>query len=138
MKIYYKKSNGYLCYRYPYDLVAEDDDPYIEVTPEEAEQTLMCEEGKTWAVIDGKLQIIDHVETQNTPEYKISQLNLNISIEQEFLTKTDYVIVKLQEAQLEDEEEYQALKLKYADILAKRKQSRKLINEWEEKLAKLQ
>lgn len=138
MKVYYKKSNGYLCYRYPYDLVAEDDDPYIEVTQEETEQTLLCEVGKTWAVIDGKLQIIDHVETQNTTEYKISKLNLDISVAKEYLGKTDYIIVKLQEAQLEDEEEYQTLRLKYADILAERKQARKSINEWEEELAKLQ
>ncbi len=47
MKLFYKKSNGYLCYRYPYDLQADEDDPYIEVTKEEADQTSICELGKT-------------------------------------------------------------------------------------------
>lgn len=138
MKVFYKKNNGYLCDRYPYDLKAEEIDPYIEISEEEYNQTLVCELGKSWAVIDGKLTVVDDEETQNSAEYKRIKFENAISVEQEFLTRTDYVIVKLQEAQLEDEEEYQALRLKYADILAKRKQARKSINEWEEELAKLQ
>ena len=129
MKVFYKKNNGYLCDRYPYDLKAEETDPYIEISEKEYNQTLFCELGKSWAVIDGKLTVVDDEETQNSAEYKRIKFENEISMKQEFLTQTDYVIVKLQEAQLEDEEGYQTLRLKYADILAERKQARKSINE---------
>lgn len=49
----------------------------------------------------------------------------------QYLTDTDYVIIKLQEAQLEDEEEYETLKVQYADILTKRKETRVKIRELE-------
>lgn len=47
-----------------------------------------------------------------------------------YLNETDYVVSKLQESQLVDsEEDYQALKAKYTDILKKRKEARTKINE---------
>lgn len=49
----------------------------------------------------------------------------------QYLTDTDYVITKLNELKLEDEDEYETEKAKYADILAKRKECRSKINELE-------
>ena len=46
-----------------------------------------------------------------------------------YLSDTDYVISKLNELKLEDEAEYEAEKIKYADILKKRKEARVKINE---------
>ena len=47
----------------------------------------------------------------------------------EYLASTDYVISKLNEAKIESEEEYQILKEKYQETLAKRAEARKRINE---------
>lgn len=46
-----------------------------------------------------------------------------------YLDSTDYVIAKLNELKLEDEAEYEKAKAEYADVLVRRKQSRKRINE---------
>ena len=48
-----------------------------------------------------------------------------------YLNDTDYVISKLNELKLEDDGEYESAKKEYADVLAKRKEARKRINEIE-------
>lgn len=48
---------------------------------------------------------------------------------EQYLSDTDYVVAKLNELRLDDEEEYEAAKDEYADVLAKRKAARKRINE---------
>ena len=49
----------------------------------------------------------------------------------QYLAQTDYVISKLNEAKIEDETLFESLKVKYADILNKRKEARAKINELE-------
>lgn len=50
----------------------------------------------------------------------------------EYLTSTDYVVSKLNELKLEDDEtEYVKSKADYADVLKKRKEARARINELE-------
>ena len=50
----------------------------------------------------------------------------------EYLTSTDYVVSKLNELKLEDDEtEYVKAKTEYADVLKKRKEARARINELE-------
>ena len=51
-----------------------------------------------------------------------------IGLEQ-YLADTDYVIAKLNELKLEDDAEYEAEKTNYAEVLTKRKEARKRINE---------
>lgn len=51
---------------------------------------------------------------------------------QAYLDETDYVITKLNELKLEDEDEYETEKTKYAEVLTKRKECRKKINELQE------
>ena len=131
IKIYYDKKTGYLCNRYPKDIEKTDDSPFIEVEEDLAEQTYAVEYGKFWKVVDGSLVIADDIETQATQEYKDLVKSNQINEYQQYLNDTDYVITKLNEAKIEDEELFNSLKEKYDEILTKRKEARAKINELE-------
>ena len=130
-KVYYDKKTGYLCNRYPKDIEKTDDSPFIEVEDEIEEQTYAVEFGKFWKVVDGSLVIGDDIETQATQEYKDLVRSNEINEYQQYLNDTDYVITKLNEAKIEDEELFNSLKEKYAEVLIKRKEARAKINELE-------
>ena len=130
-KVYYDKKTGYLCNRYPKDIEKTDDSPFIEVEDDIEEQTYAVEYGKFWKVVDGSLVIADDIETQATQEYKDLVRNNEINEYRQYLNDTDYVITKLNEAKIEDEELFNSLKEKYAEILIKRKEARAKINELE-------
>ena len=130
-KVYYDKKTGYLCNRYPKDIEKTDDSPFIEVEDDIEEQTYAVEYGKFWKVVDGSLVIADDVETQATQEYKDLVRSSLINEYRQYLNDTDYVITKLNEAKIEDEELFNSLKEKYAEILTKRKEARAKINELE-------
>ena len=132
-KIYYQKSTGFICHRYPYDYEPENENDFIETSAEEAEPTYQCPYGKIWAVKDGKPVLIDDEQVINTEEYKAEVKANEIATLKQYLSDTDYVISKLNELKLEDEAEYEAEKVKYADILKKRKEARAKINELEGK-----
>ena len=131
MKVYYDKETGYLCERYPKDIEVKEDTPFIELPEEEVEETYIVEYGKFWAVKDNKLVKVDDIELQATEEYKQEIKNNEIADLKNYLNNTDYVIAKLNEAKIEDEELFEELKVKYAEILTKRKQARARINELE-------
>ena len=133
IKIYYDKETGYLCNRYPKDIEVKKDTPFIEVDEEEADKTYCVEYGKFWAVSDNKLVKVDDVEVINSQEYKNMLKETEIDSLKQYLTETDYVITKLNEAKIEDEELFNSLKAEYSDILAKRKEARARINELEGK-----
>ena len=130
-KIYYDKKTGYLCNRYPKDIEKTDDSPFIEVEDDIEKQTYAVEYGKFWKVVDGSLVIGDDVETQATQEYKDLVRSNKINEYQQYLNDTDYVITKLNEAKIEDEDLFNSLKEKYAEVLTKRKEARAKINELE-------
>ena len=130
-KIYYDKKTGYLCNRYPKDIEKTDDSPFIEVEDEIEEQTYAVEYGKFWKVVDGSLVIGDDLETQATQEYKDLVRYNEINEYQQYLNDTDYIITKLNEAKIEDEDLFNSLKEKYAEVLTKRKEARAKINELE-------
>ena len=130
-KVYYDKKTGYLCNRYPKDIEKTEDSPFIEVEDDIEEQTYAVEYGKFWKVVDGSLVIGDDIETQATQEYKDLVRNNQINEYQQYLNDTDYVITKLNEAKIEDEELFNSLKEKYAEVLIKRKEARAKINELE-------
>ena len=132
-KVYYDKKTGYLCNRYPKDIEQTDDSPFIEVEDELEEQTYAVEYGKFWKVVDGSLVIADDIETQATQEYKDLVRSNEINEYQQYLNDTDYVITKLNEAKIEDENLFNSLKEKYAEVLTKRKEARAKINELEGK-----
>ena len=131
MKVYYDKETGYLCNRYPKDIEVKEDTPFIELPDEEVEETYIVEYGKFWAIKDNKLVKVDDIELQATEEYKQEIKNNEIADLKNYLDNTDYVIAKLNEAKIEDEELFEELKVKYAEILTKRKQARARINELE-------
>lgn len=128
-KIYYDKETGYLCNRYPKDIEKTDASPFIEVDDKDYEETFICPYGLFWAVKDGELKLVDDVEAQATEEYKTMALNKEITELQQYLTDTDYIITKLNEAKLEDDAEFDKLKAQYSEQLIKRKEARSKINE---------
>ncbi|MGM9968847.1 MAG: hypothetical protein ACI35S_00455 [Anaeroplasma sp.] len=132
MKVYYDKETGYLCERYPKDIEVKEDTPFIELPEEEVEETYIVEYGKFWAIKDNKLVKVDDVELQATEEYKQEIKNNEIADLKFYLDNTDYVITKLNEAKIEDEELFNQLKTKYSEILEKRKEARARINELEQ------
>ena len=130
-KIYYQKSTGFICYRYPYHYEPENENDIIEISADEAEPTYQCPYGKIWAIKDGKPVLIDDEKVINIEEYKAEvKANEKATLKQ-YLSDTDYVISKLNELKLEDEAEYEAEKAKYYDVLRKRKEARARINELE-------
>lgn len=134
IKIYYDKETGYLCNRYPKDIEVKKDTPFIEVNEEEADKTYCVEYGKFWAVRDNKLVKVDDVEVINSQEYKDMLKENEIDSLKQYLSETDYIITKLNEAKIEDEELFNQLKIEYSDILMKRKEARTRINELETNL----
>ena len=131
IKIYYDKETGYLCNRYPKDIEVKKDTPFVEVNEEEANKTYCVEYGKFWAVRDNKLVKVDDLEVINSQEYKDMLKENEIDSLKQYLSETDYVITKLNEAKIEDEELFNQLKIEYSDILMKRKKARTRINELE-------
>lgn len=137
MKIHYQKETGIVCERYPKDVPITDDCLEMEITDDEYQQTLQCDYGRMWAVKDGSLVVIDDEEIINSTEYKKYLLNAQLMQYKSYLSDTDYVISKLNELKLEDEDEYETEKANYADVLAKRKEARKKINEITKEIEKL-
>lgn len=136
-KIYYDKETGYLCNRYPKDIEKTDASPFIEVDDKDYEETFICPYGLFWAVKDGELKLVDDVEAQATEEYKTMALNKEITELQQYLTDTDYIITKLNEAKLEDDAEFDKLKAQYSEQLIKRKEARSKINELRKQLEEI-
>lgn len=128
MKIYYNKDTGIVCERYPKDLIVDDDCLELEVTDAEYEETLQCDYGKVWAVKNDILTKIDDEDVINTDEYRRLSLSAELNQYQTYLDTTDYIITKLNELKLEDDDSYETEKANYQDILSKRKEARTKIN----------
>lgn len=129
-KLYYDPVSGYICDRYPTDIPHTEDSPFIEVDDEVYGQTFSCEYGKTWAVINGELTIIEDTNVTSTPEYQRNLLENQIFLLQGFLVETDYVVLKLAEAQVSgDATKLAELKSRYADVLAQREQTRQQLSD---------
>ena len=130
VKIHYNK-NGDVCNRYPNNYPIDDENRYIEVSEEDEERTLGAPLGMKWHIDNGVLVLVDDQEMKNSEEYKQMIKENQLAELKQYLAETDYVITKLNEAKLEDEEEFNSLKLQYANILEKRKETRTKINELE-------
>ena len=116
-----------------YDEQIEKDLPYIELTFEEWEKQLsQCKYGYRKAFINNEIVEVEDEEVMNSEEYKETMKWIEVGQLKQYLNETDYVIAKLNEAKIEDEELFNSLKLEYADILAKRKEARVRINELEQ------
>lgn len=90
-----------------------------------------------WVVdVQGVQGVEEHDEEQTVQEWvEYTQEELNqFRIEElkKLLADTDYVIIKIEEAIIDGDEELASqLKIKYADIIAQRKQARERIQELE-------
>ena len=127
-KIHYNK-DGFICNRYPHDYPIDDEDRFIEVDDDVFDETLSCQVGYIWSVVNGKPELtLDPDETETKKRLDIEKGNLLATLKA-YLSETDYVISKLNELKLEDDAEYEKARAEYADVLAKRKEARKRINE---------
>lgn len=127
-KLYYVKETGFVAERYPHNY-PKDEDVYIEVDDDTFENTFSVENGHIWKVENGEAKIVLDTDKEISKQYNKMCLNNQMCDYKEYLSDTDYVISKLNELKLEDEDEYETEKVNYADVLAKRKEARKKINE---------
>ena len=133
-KFYYNPTTYEIERRAFYDEVEDKDLPFIELTFEEWEEKLSSlSYGYKKVYLNGEIQEVLDENVINTIEYKNIQKEWEIKKLKRYLSDTDYVITKLNEAKIEDEELFNSLKTEYADILAKRKEARARINELENK-----
>lgn len=133
-KFYYNQDNGTIDVRPFYSTIEKSDKPYIELTFDEWEEKLAsCKYGYRKAYINNEIVEIEDIEVMNSEEYKNRMKEREINKLKKYLSDTDYVITKLNEAKIEDEDLFNSLKTEYADILTKRKEARARINELENK-----
>ena len=104
-KIFYNK-DGWICQRYPYDLPIENEALYIEVSDNVYENTLQCETGKSWRVVNGELK----QEIYDNTAYQKEQIMLEIGfLKREILKiKEDVEQVELLGMQRDDYEQKKA------------------------------
>ena len=133
-KFYYNPTTYEIERRAFYDEVEDKDLPFIELTFEEWEEKLSSlSYGYKKVYLNGEIQEVLDEKVINTIEYKNIQKEWEIKKLKRYLSNTDYVITKLNEAKIEDEELFNSLKTEYSDILTKRKEARARINELENK-----
>lgn len=131
-KFYYNPTTYEIERRAFYDEVEDKDLPFIELTFEEWEEKLSSlSYGYKKVYLNGEIQEVLDENVINTIEYKNIQKEWEIKKLKRYLNDTDYVITKLNEAKIEDDELFNSLKEQYAEILIKRKEARARINELE-------
>lgn len=133
-KFYYNPTTYEIERRAFYDEVEDKNLPFIELTFEEWEEKLSSlSYGYKKVYLNGEIQEVLDEKVINTIEYKNIQKEWEIKKLKRYLSDTDYIITKLNEAKIEDEELFNSLKTEYSDILTKRKEARARINELENK-----
>lgn len=131
-KFYYDENTGVIEVTPFYNEEKEKNLPYIELTYEEWERELStCSYGFKKAYRDGKIIEVADEEVQASEEYQKNIKEIEVSELKNYLSETDYIITKLNEAKIEDDALFEELKIKYADELQKRKEARERIKELE-------
>ena len=135
-KFYYDENTGVIEVTPFYDEEKEKNLPYIELTYEEWERELStCSYGFKKAYRDGKIIEVADEELQASEEYQKNIKGTEESELKNYLSETDYIITKLNEAKIEDDALFEELKTKYADVITKRKKARERINALEQELS---
>ena len=135
-KFYYDENTGVIEITPFYDEEKEKNLPYIELTYEEWERELAtCSYGFRKAYRDGKIIEIADEEVQASEEYQKNIKEIEVSELKNYLSETDYIITKLNEAKIEDDALFEELKTKYADVITKRKEARERIKTLEQELS---
>lgn len=116
-----------------HDELVEEDLPFIELSFEEWERDLStCSYGFKKAYRDGKIIEVADEKVQASEEYQKNIKEIEVSELKNYLSETDYIITKLNEAKIEDDALFEELKIKYADELQKRKVARERIKALEQ------
>ena len=136
-KLYYDKDTGFVSERYPHNY-KKDESVFIEVEDDVYEKTFSVNTGYIWKVENGAPVIVEDPDENSQKELKRMNLNNQLCDFQQYLTDTDYIITKLNEARLEDDEEFEAMKAQYSEQLSKRKEARSKIDELQQEIASLQ
>ena len=135
-KFYYDENTEVIEITPFYDEEKEKNLPYIELTYEEWERELAtCSYGFKKAYRDGKIIEVADEEVQASEEYQKNIKEIEVSELKNYLSETDYIITKLNEAKIEDDALFEELKTKYADVITKRKEARERINTLEQELS---
>ena len=135
-KFYYDENTGVIEVTPFYNEEKEKNLPYIELTYEEWERDLStCSYGFKKAYRDGKIIEVADEEVQASEEYQKNIKETEVSDLKNYLAETDYIITKLNEAKIEDDALFEELKIKYSDVIAKRKEARERINTLEQELS---
>ena len=119
-----------------YDESVEEDLPFIGLTFEEWEEKLSsCKYGYKKCYINDEIVEVEDKELQASEEYQKSIKETEVTELKNYLSETDYIITKLNEAKIEDDALFEELKTKYADVITKRKEARERINTLEQGLS---
>ena len=119
-----------------HDELVEEDLPFIELTFEEWEEKLSyCKYGYKKCYINDEIVEVEDKELQASEEYQKNIKKTEVSELKNYLSETDYIITKLNEAKIEDDALFEELKTKYADVITKRKEARERINTLEQELS---
>lgn len=141
MKFYYDENTRRVINHCYYDEDTESAKkglPSFELTIKEWGDTLACIPfAKAYFYRNGELLLEDDKEVMATAEYKRQIANEQIEKYERYLSDTDYIITKLNEARLEDDAEFEAMKAQYSEQLAKRKEARSKINELKKQLEEI-
>jgi hypothetical protein len=136
-KFYYDATTGVIENHCFLDAPLEQDKPYIILTYNEWCQKMQVGKQYYFKVYKNN-EIIEEPDPTKTKEIRISQINNQIYEDQDYLSKTDYIITKLNELQLVDDESFIAEKAKYATDLQARKDKRMEINALQAELKTLE
>lgn len=127
MKLYYY-SNGNIELSQNVIEEKENELNYIEIDDTSYNDLFSCEWGKKYIVKNKKVELVEDKNITSIDEYKSWLIEQQIQDCQNYLTRTDYVISKLSELKLEDEDTYNKELEKYKEVLEKRKECRTKIN----------
>ena len=133
-KKFYIDENGTIEVTPFFDNQIEKDRDFIELTFEEWQEKLStCAYGNKKIYKGGEIIEVEDERIRCSKEYKELQTLIEIQQCKEYLASTDYVVSKLNELKLDDEAIYQEERIKYQDVLTKRKEARAKINTLEVK-----
>lgn len=135
-KLYYDKDTGFVSERYPHNY-KKDESVFVEVEDDLYDRTFSVDTGYIWKVENGVPVIVEDTDEDEKRELKRMNLNNQLCDFQQYLTDTDYIITKLNEAKLEDDAEFEVMKAQYSEQLSKRKEARSKINELQQEIASL-
>ena len=135
-KLYYDKDTGFVSERYPHNY-KKDESVFVEVEDDLYNKTFSVDTGYIWKVENGVPVIVEDTDEDEKRELKRLKLNNLLCDYEQYLADTDYIITKLNEAKLEDDAEFEAMRAQYSEQLSKRKDARSKINELQQEIASL-